>query len=125
MANDLTQALAQPAFDEATIIDAVAQQYELTERERKLLYAIRKAEQGKQGKEFGVLTPEAMRFANDPDPTKSFKIQAMWAAGTIKKRFKGDLKKFADRWAPIGAGNDPTNLNENWLNNVKYFMGEK
>ncbi len=25
------------------------------------------------------------------------------------------------RWAPVGAQNDPTNLNANWVKNVSYF----
>ena len=33
---------------------------------------------------------------------------------------KGDyLVYLASRYAPIGVANDPTNLNKNWLNNVK------
>jgi hypothetical protein len=119
---DLSKQLAKPVVDELSIINSVADAYGLDEKSRRLLYAIRKAENGAQGKEFGVLNSEAMRFADDPDPAKSFKIQAMWAAGTIKKRFKGDLKSFADRWAPIGAENDPEGLNKNWLKNIEFYM---
>jgi len=105
-----------PKEDE--IIAAVAKEYKLDEAGTKLLSAIREVENGRQGREFGVLKPEAMRFENDPDPMKSFEIQAKWAAGTIDKHFTGDLKAFADRWAPIGAENDPTNLNANWYPNI-------
>lgn len=31
------------------------------------------------------------------------------------------IPEIASRWAPIGAGNDPTNLNSNWVNNVSDF----
>ena len=103
---------------ESEIISNVAKEYNLDEVETKLLFAIREVENGRQGREFGVLKPEAMRFENDPDPMKSLEIQAKWAAGTIDKHFDGDMKKFADRWAPIGAKNDPTNLNKNWLPNI-------
>ena len=103
---------------EAEITARVAKDYKLDEEGTKLLFAIREVENGRQGREFGVLRPEAMRFENDPDPMKSFEIQAMWAAGTIRDRFTGDLKAFADRWAPIGAKNDPKNLNKNWLPNI-------
>lgn len=125
MANSTTKALATPVIDpklESQIITKVAEQYKLTPEQQSLLFAIRKAENGSQGKEFGVLVPEAMRFAADPDPYKSLTTQAMWAAGTIKKRYKGDLKEFANRWAPVGADNDPNNLNANWVKNVSYFM---
>jgi len=111
---------------ESEIISNVAKEYKLDEVETKLLFAIREVENGRQGREFGVLKPEAMRFENDPDPMKSLEIQAKWAAGTIEKRFNGDLKAFADRWAPIGAENDPDNLNKNWLPNIldKMKQGE-
>ena len=32
------------------------------------------------------------------------------------------LEFFSKRWAPVGASNDPTNLNQNWLRNVRYFL---
>jgi len=32
------------------------------------------------------------------------------------------LQHFSRRWAPIGAANDPTGLNKNWLANVEYFV---
>jgi len=111
--------------EEYQIISKVADEYGLTDEQRKLLFSIRQAENGEQGKEFGVLNDEAMRFAKDPDKFKSLDIQARWAAGTIKKRYTGDIDSFAKRWAPIGAKNDPKNLNKNWAKNVKYYMGVK
>lgn len=125
MANSMTTALSKPTLDggvEKQVISKVADQYNLNDEQRSLLFAIRKAENGSQGKEFGVLKPEAMRFKDDPDPLKSLTIQAMWAAGTIKKKYKGDLKDFASKWAPVGASNDPGGLNKNWVKNVSYFM---
>jgi hypothetical protein len=114
--------LAGDLYDNIDTINRVASFYGLDEEQTRLLHSIRQAEQGKQGKEFGVLKPEAMRFANDEDPDKSFITQAMWAAGTIKKHYKGDVEKFGARWAPVGAENDPTGLNKNWVNNVKFYM---
>lgn len=38
---------------------------------------------------------------------------------------KGDFLSFlASRYAPLGVANDPTNLNANWLKNVRYFLKE-
>lgn len=125
MPNNLTKSLSTPNLDtvkEQRIISSVADKYGLKGNARNLLFAIRNAENGAQGKEFGVLNPEAMRFAKDPDPYKSLEIQAMWAAGTIKKRFDGDLEKFSKIYAPKGVDNDPNNLNANWLKNVSYYM---
>ena len=35
----------------------------------------------------------------------------------------GDFIEFlGSRYAPIGAENDPTNLNKNWVGNVRYFL---
>jgi hypothetical protein len=34
------------------------------------------------------------------------------------------LSWVAERYAPIGAANDPTNLNENWLPNVLEVLGQ-
>jgi hypothetical protein len=107
---------------EIDIINRIADEYGLEGASKKLLFAIRKVENGKQGKEFGVLNPEAMRYANDPDAMKSFETQARWAAGTIQKRFHGDIDAFAKRWAPVGASNDPNGLNKNWIKNIKFYM---
>ena len=39
------------------------------------------------------------------DGTKSFYIQAMWAAGTIQKHFNGDIYAFGKRYNPMAAQN--------------------
>lgn len=116
--------LVDTSLNEDKIINSVAKEYGLTPEQTKLLWSIRKVEQGRQGREFGVLTPEAMRFENG-DPIDSFTTQAKWAAGTIKKRYDGDIESFANRWAPVGAENDPTNLNKNWIKNIKYYMNKE
>jgi hypothetical protein len=33
------------------------------------------------------------------------------------------LEFLASRYAPVGAKNDPTGLNRNWIKNVSYFLG--
>lgn len=109
--------------EESSIIDSVAKEYGLTGESKKLLHGIRKAENGRQGREFGVLNSHAERYADDLDPSKSFKLQTQYAAGTIKKHYKGDLEKFAEHYAPTkGATNDVHNLNQNWVKNVKSSM---
>lgn len=41
------------------------------------------------------------------------------------KDFKGEEKDFilylGNRYAPIGVANDPSNMNRNWIKNVKYW----
>jgi len=105
-----------PENDRA-ILSRVAMEYHLTGEQRRLLYAIRIVENGGPGRELGVLTPRAMRFQGDHD--KSLECQARWAAGTIRKRYNGDLAQFSQAWAPIGAPNDPNGLNNYWLRNAR------
>jgi hypothetical protein len=121
---DKNQERPEISAADARIIAQVAQQYKLDEERKRLLYAIRMAENGRQGREFGVLNDQAMRYENDPDPSRSFRLQAEWAAGTIQKRYTGDLNAFAKRWAPLKAKNDPKNLNANWPGNVSYYMND-
>lgn len=115
----LSTSLVSAEICERAIISRVANEYNLNKEETALLFAIRKAENGKTPKEFGVLNKQAMRFK---DPVKSLECQARWCAGTIKKRYKGDLEAFGARYCPVGAENDPTGLNKNWVKNVKNFM---
>jgi hypothetical protein len=107
---------------ELEIVDTVAKAYGLDEEKTRLLMAIRLAENGRQGREFGVLTPEAMRFEKASDPLKSFRIQAMHAAGTIAKHYTGDLDSFAARYAPPSDPRDTGGLNKNWAGNVRSIM---
>lgn len=81
-----------------------------------ILLAIRKAENGRAGCEFGVKNPKA--WDTDLD------TQAGWASATIVKNRgrwdgNGDFIDFlADRYCPIEC--DPVG-NKNWKRNVKYF----
>jgi len=108
--------------NESVILSDVADEYQLTPEQRALLYSIRRQENGGPGREMGVLNAEAERFkGNFPE---SLKTQAKWAAGTIRKRYTGDLAGFGKRWAPRGVSNDPTDLNKNWVPGVEKFMSE-
>jgi len=87
-----------------------------------LMLAIREAEKGRAGLEFGVLHPRAIYT--------DLRTQAAWCAGTIRAnftRFKNQ-EQYADyidflgsRYAPLGADNDPENLNRHWPGNVRFF----
>lgn len=106
-----------PESDRA-ILHRVAHEYKLTPQERRLLFVIRIAENGGAGREMGVLTEQAQRFKGDH--SKSLRLQAQWTAGTIKKRYNGNLKAFADRWCPPHLHE----LNRHWLKNVKSILSE-
>lgn len=100
-----SSALALTEAEEKSILMGVVHQYELNEDEARILFAIRKHENGPVGLEFGVGQDEgsghpARRYSTDP--RKSLRLQAEYAAGTIQKRFDGCLMSFAQRWCPKG-----------------------
>lgn len=87
-----------------------------------IVAAIRHAENGRAGREYGVLHPRALG--------KSYRTQAGWCAATVQKHYdrwakagrRGDfLESLARRYCPVGAGNDPTGLNRHWLKNVRHW----
>lgn len=98
--------------------------------------AIRKVENGRPGREFGVLSVKATSYQSQlticcatvrnnlirfganrnplmkrPGPSKTLRI----AYNTAFIEF------FASRYAPVNAENDPTGLNKNWLKNIHYW----
>ena len=86
-----------------------------------ILFAIRTAENGRKGIEFGVLHPRAV------DQPNSLRVQAGWCAATISKNYKrwtdsGENTDFitflGNRYCPVGADNDPNGLNKYWISNV-------
>ena len=106
-------------------------QYPLLVNPYAFMLAIRMCEQGRAGCEFGVMAEGAWNT--------DLKTQAEWAMATLvkdnkrwhtdtlangkkKSDYTGFIFYFADKWCPIGADNDPNNLNQNWLPNFqKYY----
>lgn len=94
-----------------------------------IVAAIRYAENGGPGKEYGILHPKC---------PKSYRAQAGWCAATVFKNFKRYLdsepmhplwiedyiKFLGSRYAPVGADNDPDNLNSNWVRNVTFYYNK-
>lgn len=83
--------------------------------------AIRYAENGGKGREYGILHPRVK-------PT--YRSQAGWCAATVAKNYArwakaGKREKFivflGKRYCPVGADNDPTGLNSHWAGNVSHF----
>ena len=88
-----------------------------------IVAAIRHAENGRAGREYGVLHPKALG--------KSYRTQAGWCAATVQKHYDRWIKagsqgtfleSLARRYCPVGAGNDPTGLNRHWLKNVRFWQ---
>ena len=95
-----------------------------------MLFAIRKTENGKHGKQFGVL--HARAYAKPGESTdQSLDRQAGWASSILNKReaewnsmstkdqgkYDGFHHYLQTRYAPHGVQNDPRGLNKNWLGN--------
>ena len=104
-----------------TIIQAAARNGVTSDFDLRLLFAIRQAERGRRGLEFGIMTPRA----------NSLDLQAAHCACTLKAQHKRHeahacgldfVACLAARYCPIGADNDPDGLNKNWLRLVRYFM---
>ena len=97
-----------------------------------MLAAIRLAENGRAGREFGVLSEHADTYEQQAricalsirnntyryvQKTEQWPIDS--ATGQLSRGF---VEFMALRWAPIGVGNDPDNLNAHWPGNVwQYF----
>ena len=94
-------AKALPAREVGILVD-VGREYGLAGDSLKLLLVIRKIENGGPGVEMGVGSNfpghRARRYAGQPD--LSLRIQARWAAGTIRDRYTGNLETFAKRYCP-------------------------
>ena len=88
--------------NEWAMIRQVAVNYGLTDEQTWLLAAIRRHENGRPGLEFGIGGPMESGHAAHRyrDGVKSFYVQAMWAAGTIRRRHRGDLTAFGYRYNP-------------------------
>jgi hypothetical protein len=104
---------------EVYLIGQISEKYELTQEQKLLLCAIRKHEHGAPGKEFGVLSRAAQKYS---DGYLSFIIQGEAAAQIILDSYSGDLVSFSRRYAPVGAENDPNNLNKFWYPIIKKLM---
>ena len=108
----------------ASFVDAIKVNIrpELRSKLTPIVAAIRFAENGGKGREYGILHPRVK-------PT--YRSQAGWCAATVQKNFdrwtkagkKGDFITFlGNRYCPVGAENDPTGLNKHWIKNVRKLV---
>jgi hypothetical protein len=111
---------------EIEIINAAALRNNLKGFLYPILYAIRKAEDGPPGLEFGIICQAGTNL----------KTQAGWAAATVQKNYDRYLKDqggfpntydgfiayLGAGYCPVGADNDPNNLNKNWIPNVTKWV---
>jgi hypothetical protein len=93
------------------------------------LAAIRIAEGGRPGREFGVLSADAPDYGTQAEIcARSIRNNLFRFMTAHSGAFPVDphdrytrafIAFMADRWAPRGAGNDPSDLNANWPQNVR------
>lgn len=90
----------------------------------RIVAAIYKAEGGAKAKKpFGILSVEC----NSYEECRQICLNTV---RNNKKRYAeyghkthdSFIEFLASRYAPIGAGNDPRNLNKNWVKNVRAFL---
>jgi hypothetical protein len=122
-------ALAHPQPGEEEKILRVGTQYNVDPR---FLAAIRLAENGRAGREFGVLSVPAPTYDNQLSVAASTVAHRMSSytamtglqptddTGRLTDDFIG---YFGNIWAPPGASNDPNGLNSYWVANVQNFYG--
>jgi hypothetical protein len=126
-----------PDWQRAIIVD-IAGNFQIDAR---LLAALRKAENGRPGRDFGVLSVSTYQPKDSslPELEHAFTDQANVAARTIannlsRYRAKGNdpigsdgrvtadfIQYFSGIYAPVGASNDPTNLNTNHVANLRSY----
>jgi hypothetical protein len=91
------------------------------------LAALRRIENGGPGREFGVLSVSAPTYEDQARVAAQSLRNAMdrYRAQVVKEplgmdgRLTADfLRFFSARYAPVGAGNDPTGLNRNHAGNL-------
>ena len=87
------------------MIRQIAVNYDLDEEATWLLAAIRRHENGRPGLEFGIGGPmnSGHRAHRYRDGVKSFYVQGYWAAGTVRKHYRGDIAAFGRRYNPANA----------------------
>jgi hypothetical protein len=117
--------------DENAVIRKTAERAGIDAR---FLQALRRTENGGPGREFGVLSV----------PAPTYEDQARVAANTVRRnieRFEKQtglpavdaatngytedfIRFFSNRYAPIGAANDPTGLNRHHTRNLVRFYAQ-
>lgn len=83
--------------------------------------AIRVAEGGAAGREFGVLSIPAPTYADQLRiacvSVKNHFVGPLVIINGRKAYSSGEVRTFATRWAPPSVANDPSGLNQNWFQN--------
>lgn len=121
-------AAAAAKFDDAVRVNI---RPELRDQLAPIVAAIRHAENGAAGREYGVLGAGVRRDMKRKGDT--YRPQAGWCAATVQKTYDrwtkagspGDFITFlGKRYCPVGAENDPSGLNRHWIKNVRHWTAK-
>lgn len=91
------------------------------------LVALRKVENGGDGRQFGVLTVPAPTFEDQLEVAarsirnhvERCRVKGLRVYDPVTGLFTEEfLRDFSQRWAPLGAGNDPNDLNAHHAGNL-------
>ena len=116
---------ANQVFKKAVIIVLLLSANAFAYSNSEICDAIYKAEGGINAKKpFGILSVKCSGYEDCRN------ICLNTVRNNVKRWQKTDLSKdflsfLARAYAPIGASNDPSGLNRNWLKNVTYFLTKK
>ena len=99
----------------------VAKELQLSREQRNLLMAIRCAENGGRGREYGVLSVKAETQYDQARVTARSILNNLrrWEEAGRPGQF---VEFMCRRWCPVGAQNDPSGLNRHWVKNVQYYL---
>lgn len=106
--------------EEVPLIDKAAARNDVDGELRLVVYAIRVAENGGPGREFGIMDARA----------DTYDKQAGWCAATVRKNHARWVRAgkeipfiqfLGNRYCPVGAENDPDGLNAHWVRNVTHW----
>lgn len=111
----------------AIILIAGCQTAHAQETDEQIVQAIYKAEGGEKTKyPYGI---RSVRCESTQECKKvclnTVKNNRRRFAEYGHKKFGTFLEFLASRYSPVGASNDPTGLNVNWIHNVKYFLAKE
>lgn len=87
-----------------------------------ILFAIRRHENGRPGREFGVLRPGATTLRKQAGEA-AFALMKSRKAWNPKKQ-PNFITHLGSTYSPVGAENDPKNSNKNWIPGVSAIHNE-
>ena len=100
--------------DEWDEIIRIGEEEGLSDREVDILVAIREHEHGRAGREFGVMKG-APNFEKQARSAARLVLRGYGARLGTSEKIEDFIKRFGESYCPVGAENDPFDLNKYWI----------